>query len=44
MIIGPYSGRSICRQMVRIPMVEGMDSLNLAVAGGLLMYKAFRER
>jgi TrmH family RNA methyltransferase len=34
--------RSICRQMVRIPMVEGMDSLNLAVAGSLLMYKVFR--
>lgn len=34
--------RSICRQMVRIPMVKGMDSLNLAVAGSLLMYKVFR--
>lgn len=35
--------RSMCRHIVRIPMVEGMDSLNVAVAGSLLMYEAFRS-
>ena len=35
--------RSICQHIVRIPMVEGMDSLNLAVAGSLLMYEVFRS-
>ncbi|HET9222144.1 MAG TPA: hypothetical protein VFO07_06555 [Roseiflexaceae bacterium] len=28
--------------MVRIPMVPGTDSLNLAVAGSLLLYEVFR--
>jgi TrmH family RNA methyltransferase len=35
--------RSICDHIVRIPMVDGMDSLNLAVAGSLLMYEVFRS-
>lgn len=35
--------RSICNRIVRIPMVEGMDSLNVAVAGSLLMYEVFRS-
>jgi TrmH family RNA methyltransferase len=35
--------RSICHHIVRIPMVDGMDSLNLAVAGSLLMYQVFRR-
>ena len=35
--------RSICDHIVRIPMVDGMDSLNLAVAGSLLMYQVFRS-
>ena len=30
--------RALCRQIVRIPMVAGADSLNLGVAGSLLMY------
>jgi TrmH family RNA methyltransferase len=30
--------RALCRQLVRIPMVDGADSLNLGVAGSLLMY------
>jgi len=30
--------RALCRQLVRIPMVAGADSLNLGVAGSLLMY------
>lgn len=34
---------SLCRQLVRIPMVEGIDSLNVAVAGGLLLYEVFRS-
>jgi RNA methyltransferase, TrmH family len=35
--------RSLCQQIVRIPMVGGTDSLNLAVAGSLLMYAVFRS-
>jgi len=35
--------RSLCRQIVRIPMVAGADSLNLAVAGSLLLYAVFRS-
>lgn len=35
--------RSMCRQIVRIPMVGSTDSLNLAVAGSLLLYQAFRS-
>jgi TrmH family RNA methyltransferase len=35
--------RSMCNRIVRIPMVEGMDSLNVAVAGSLLMYEMFRS-
>jgi TrmH family RNA methyltransferase len=35
--------RSLCRQLVRIPMVGGTDSLNLAVAGSLLLYAVFRS-
>jgi RNA methyltransferase, TrmH family len=34
--------QSICRQIVRIPMREGIDSLNVAVAGSLLLYEVFR--
>ncbi len=35
--------RSLCQQIVRIPMVGGADSLNLAVAGSLVLYAAFRS-
>jgi TrmH family RNA methyltransferase len=35
--------RRMCDHVVRIPMVRGMDSLNLSVAGSLLMYEAFRS-
>jgi len=35
--------RSLCQQIVRIPMVAGADSLNLAVAGSLLLYAVFRS-
>lgn len=34
--------QSICQQLVRIPMSAGMDSLNVAVAGSLLLYELFR--
>ena len=33
----------ICGQLVRIPMIEGTDSLNVAVAGSLLLYEVFRN-
>jgi TrmH family RNA methyltransferase len=35
--------RILCRQIVKIPMVDGVDSLNVAVAGGLLLYEVFRS-
>jgi RNA methyltransferase, TrmH family len=35
--------RSLCQKIVRIPMVGGTDSLNLAVAGSLLLYAVFRS-
>lgn len=34
--------KAACRQLIRIPMCEGVDSLNVAVAGSLLMYEVFR--
>jgi TrmH family RNA methyltransferase len=34
--------RALCQQIVRIPMVAGADSLNLGVAGSLLMYAVAR--
>lgn len=34
--------RSLCKHLVRIPMCGNIDSLNLAVAGSLLMYETFR--
>lgn len=35
--------RGLCSRIVRIPMAGGMDSLNVAVAGSLLMYEVFRS-
>ena len=35
--------RALCRECVRIPMTDGVDSLNLSVAGSLLMYELYRE-
>ena len=35
--------RSLCKQIVRIPMVSGTDSLNLGVAGSLLLYAVYRS-
>lgn len=34
---------SLCDATVRIPMVGGVDSLNLAVAGSLMLYEVFRR-
>jgi TrmH family RNA methyltransferase len=35
--------QALCQQLVRIPMASGMDSLNVAVAGSLLLYEVFRS-
>jgi TrmH family RNA methyltransferase len=36
--------RDLCSDLVRIPMVGTADSLNLAVAGSLLLYEIYRAR
>jgi RNA methyltransferase, TrmH family len=36
--------RSLCQQLVRIPMVGTADSLNVAIAGSLMMYEIYRSR
>jgi RNA methyltransferase, TrmH family len=36
--------RSLCREFIRIPMVGTADSLNLAVAGSLMMYEMLRGK
>ncbi len=36
--------RELCTDLVRIPMVGASDSLNLAVAGSLLLYEVYRSR
>lgn len=36
--------RELCSDLVRIPMVGGANSLNLAVAGSLLLYEVYRAR
>jgi RNA methyltransferase, TrmH family len=36
--------QNLCQQLVRIPMVGAADSLNLAVAGSLIMYEMQRSR
>ncbi|MEL6522760.1 MAG: RNA methyltransferase, partial [Pseudomonadota bacterium] len=35
--------RQLCSSSVRIPMEPGTDSLNLGVAGGLLLYEIYRQ-
>ena len=44
----PLSGRKVlqalCDIMVRIPMAGRSDSLNLAVATGVMLYEVFRRR
>ena len=34
----------VCDEMVRIPMVGQNDSLNLAVATGVMLYEIFNQR
>lgn len=36
--------RDLCQHLVRIPMVGAVDSLNLAVAGSLLMYEIYKSK
>ena len=36
--------RDHCDQLVRIPMAEGMESLNVSVAAGVLLFEAVRQR
>lgn len=36
--------RNLCKHLIRIPMIGNADSLNLAVAGSLLMYEVYRDR
>jgi TrmH family RNA methyltransferase len=36
--------KQTCDALVRIPMAGAMDSLNLAVAGSIILYEAFRQR
>jgi RNA methyltransferase, TrmH family len=36
--------RKLCENLVRIPMVGEVDSLNLAVAGSLLLYEVYRSK
>jgi TrmH family RNA methyltransferase len=36
--------RDLCQDLVRIPMVGEVDSLNIAVAGSLIMYEVYRSR
>lgn len=36
--------QDLCQHLVKIPMVGTVDSLNLAVAGSLLMYEVYRNR
>jgi TrmH family RNA methyltransferase len=36
--------QSMCDHLVRIPMVGRADSLNLAVATGVLLYEVFRQK
>ncbi len=36
--------QDLCRHLVRIPMQPGVDSLNLGVAGSLLMYEVYRSQ
>ncbi len=36
--------QALCDLMVRIPMVGGCDSLNLAIATGVMLYELFNQR
>jgi len=36
--------QALCDTMVKIPMVGGCDSLNLAIAAGVMLYEIFTQR
>jgi RNA methyltransferase, TrmH family len=36
--------RDLCQQLVRIPMTGAADSLNLAIAGSLMLYEIYRSK
>ncbi|HEX7417644.1 MAG TPA: TrmH family RNA methyltransferase, partial [Steroidobacteraceae bacterium] len=36
--------RSTCDAMVRLPQVGSVESLNVSVAAGMLLYEALRQR
>lgn len=36
--------REHCDQLVKIPLAEGVESLNVSVAGGILLFEAQRQR
>lgn len=36
--------RELCSEFISIPMTEGIDSLNMGVAGSLLMYEIYRSK
>src|SRR5207244_9630597 len=36
--------QALCDVMVKIPMVGGCDSLNLAIATGVMLYEVFNQR
>lgn len=38
------SVRELCNKLVKIPMLGHVDSLNVSVAGGILMYEVVRQR
>jgi TrmH family RNA methyltransferase len=41
--LGP-DDQALCDEVVRIPMVGGCDSLNLAIATGVMLYEIFNQR
>lgn len=40
----PPEALAACGEVVRIPMERGVESLNLAVSGGIILYEAVRQR
>lgn len=40
----PREVLAACDKVVRIPMKQGVESLNLAVSGGIIIYEAVRQR
>ena len=40
----PPEAIEACEAMIRIPMQPGVESLNLAVSGAIILYEAVRQR